>query len=226
MLSFKNRHSNRTYIMAHRGASAYKHENTLEAFQKAIDMGADAIELDVRKTKDNVLLVHHDASFIKYDKPISEMMFSEIREFNKKSDYQVPTLKEVLVLCKDKIALDIELKEIEYEKSIVKLALEYFKSENLLFTSFEKKSLEAIYVIDKNINTGYLFHKPLMLKSIPQFIDFVLPNHGLSKVGYLKKLENLGKPIIIWTVDKQKTKEKYKQRNIFALITNDPIELE
>lgn len=52
----------------------------------------------IRKTIDNVLLVHHDVSLIKYDKPISEMMFSEIREFNKRADYQVPTLKEVLDL--------------------------------------------------------------------------------------------------------------------------------
>ncbi len=226
MLSFKNRNSNRTYIIAHRGASAYKHENTIEAFQKAIDMGADAIELDIRKSKDDVLLVHHDASLSQYEKPISKMIFSEIREFNKKSDYQVPTLKEVLLLCKDKISLDIELKEIGYEKSVVELALQYFMSENILFTSFRKKALEAIHAIDNNINAGYLFHKPLMLKSIPQFVDFVLPNHALCKVGYLNKLKKLSKPIIIWTVDKQKTKEKYKQRNIFALITNDPVELD
>lgn len=48
MLSFKNRHSNRTYIIAHRGASSYAHENSLKAFQKAIDMGTDAIELDTK----------------------------------------------------------------------------------------------------------------------------------------------------------------------------------
>lgn len=226
MLSFKNISSNRTYIIAHRGASAYEHENTLEAFQKAIDMHADAIELDVRRTKDDVLIVHHDAALKNYSKPISEMTLLEIKEFNAQSDYQVPTLEEVLKLCSGNIALDIELKEMGYEKSVVDLALQYYTVENLLFTSFNKYSLDVIHTIDKNLSVGYLFHKPMLLKSIPQFVSFVLPNHALCKVGYLKQLDKLNKPIIIWTVDKQKTKEKYRQKNIFALITNDPSVME
>ena len=222
MLSFKNINQHTTYTIAHRGASVFEYENTLKAFQKAIDLQADAIEFDVRKTKDDVLLVHHNASLKKHTKAISKMSYSEIKEFNASSDYKIPTLEEVLNLCSGKISLDIELKETGYEQSVVELALKFYNIENLLFTSFKKKSLKAINDFDSNISTGFLFHKPIIINSIPLFVDYVLPYSSLCKLGYLKKLEKFGKPIIIWTVDKPTTKEKYMQKNIFAIVTNDP----
>ncbi len=226
MLSFHKKDSAQTYIIAHRGASGFAYENTVEAFKIAIDMQADAIELDIRKTKDDVLVVHHDPSLKNQKKLLAEMNYAEVLECNKNSAYQVPTLEEVLKLCKDKISLDIELKESGYEKQIVDLVLLYFSIENFLFTSFYKHSLEAIQNLDINISSGYLFHKPLLLNSIPKFVDYLLPHKALCKVGYLKKLEKIGKPIIVWTVDKQKAKEKFVKKNLFGIITNDPSRLE
>ncbi len=224
MLSFKERESHKTFIIAHRGASAYEYENTLAAFRKAIDLQADAIELDIRKTKDDVLVVHHDAVLKNQIKPISEMTIGEIKDFNVRADYKVAIFEEVLSLCKDKISLDVELKEKGYEQAVVALALHYYKKENLMFSSFDKKTLQAIRTIDSQLCLGYLFYKPTMLKSIPDYVDFLLPNYTLCKAGYLKKLDTLDKPIIIWTIDKNKTKDKFKKKNIYALITNDPQE--
>ena len=53
----------RPVVIAHRGASHYYHENTMEAFEAAVDMSAEMIEFDVRRTFDGVLVVHHDSDF-------------------------------------------------------------------------------------------------------------------------------------------------------------------
>jgi|GEM_PF-952353 len=85
------------FIVAHRGASAYALENTLDAFQKAIDMGASYIECDIRVSKDNKLVVIHDANLRRVfgiDANVNELTAEQLRQ------YKIPTLEEVLDLIK------------------------------------------------------------------------------------------------------------------------------
>ena len=220
MLSFAKNDMSKSYIIAHRGASAYEHENSLKAFEKAISLQADAIEFDVRKTKDNVLVVHHDRKLIHHDRPISKMLYREVEKFNETAQFNVPRLDEVLQFCQNRISLDVELKETGYEDKVVELALTYFDKENLLFTSFYKKSLKAIKAIDTELLTGYLFHKPIRPKSFSLDVDYLLPHYSLNKFGYFKKLSQLQKPLIVWTVEKNK--QRFNKEYIFGLITNDP----
>ena len=151
-----------------------------------------------------------------------EMIYADIVSYNETSSNKIPTLEETLQLCSGRISLDIELKESGYEESIVALAQQYFKRENLLFTSFNRSSLELLNKFEEKVLTGFLFQKPIRIKSIPKFVDFILPNRTLCKKWYLNKLVNIGKPIIIWTVDKSKLKKRFITENIFGLITNDP----
>ena len=107
-----------TMVIAHRGASALApHENTLEAFQIAIDLKADMVEFDVRKTSDNILIVFHDETID--GRKIGDMTYNRINDIASKEGYRVPTLDEVLELCSGKICLDIELKESGYERRVI-----------------------------------------------------------------------------------------------------------
>lgn len=109
-----------TMVIAHRGASALApHENTLEAFQIAIDLKADMAEFDVRKTSDNILIVFHDGTID--GRKIGDMTYNRINDIASKEGYRVPTLDEVLELCSGKICLDIELKESGYERRVIDL---------------------------------------------------------------------------------------------------------
>ena len=101
-------------VIAHRGASVLARENTLEAFQKAIDLRADMIEFDVRRTQDRHYVIHHDPHIA--GKPLNEMTLREVREIARTLDFHVPELEEVLALTRGKIGLDIELKEEGYEQ--------------------------------------------------------------------------------------------------------------
>ncbi|MBI4882779.1 MAG: glycerophosphodiester phosphodiesterase [Actinobacteria bacterium] len=78
--------------MAHRGASRVERENTVPAFRRAAQLGADAVELDVRRTSDGVLVVHHDVRVARLALPISETVYAELPDY-------VPTLGEALDAC-------------------------------------------------------------------------------------------------------------------------------
>jgi glycerophosphoryl diester phosphodiesterase len=106
------------FIVAHRGASAYALENTLDAFQKAIEMGASYIECDIRVSKDNKLVVIHDANLRRVfgiDANVNELTTEQLKQ------YKIPTLEEVLDLIK-KANKEVAIKQrIEQQIAIAKM---------------------------------------------------------------------------------------------------------
>jgi glycerophosphoryl diester phosphodiesterase len=108
--------SDRPIVVAHRGASVEQPENTIEAFEAAIDAGADAVEFDVRLTTDGVPVVMHDPDVARTTDGhgvVSAMTFEKIRKLG------VPTLKEALACLAGRAAADIELKNEWYEPGYV-----------------------------------------------------------------------------------------------------------
>lgn len=107
-------------ITAHRGYSSAAPENTLPAFQLAIDQGCERAELDVQMTKDGVVMVTHDTSLRRCtgrNVNIYDLTFDEVRKLDagrwfsaKYAGTKIPTLEEVLDLCKGRIQLNIEIK--------------------------------------------------------------------------------------------------------------------
>jgi len=99
--------------IAHRGASNYAPENTIEAFKKAIRLGVDVVEFDVHRTKDNKIIVMHDNKVEKTTNGvglIKNLSFKEIRKFHEPNGELIPTLQEVLDILKNKcISLNYEL---------------------------------------------------------------------------------------------------------------------
>ncbi len=139
-----------TLICGHRGARREARENTLASFQHCIDMGADMIELDVRRTKDEVLIVHHDAC-------AGEMLLSEY-------DYDqiiahhpdIPTLEEVCRICSGKILMDIELKESGYESDVVNTIAFLLTPDQYICSSFDDRVITRIKELSPATKTGLL----------------------------------------------------------------------
>jgi glycerophosphoryl diester phosphodiesterase len=188
LLSFTS-FSQNPIIIAHRGASAYAPENTLAAFEKAIQMSAMVIETDVHQTKDSVVVIMHDLSVDRTTyrkgliKDISSKDFKELiiktRQSNKRSrrKYQVveqlyhpPTLEEAIIAINGRCKLLIELKKgnsyyPNIEKHIVDLISKY-NAQSWISTihSFEKEPLMNIAKRDSSINLQKLivFNLPLV----------------------------------------------------------------
>ena len=115
-------------IIAHRGSSADRPECTLASIQRAIAAGATAVEVDVRTTKDGQLVILHDATLDRTTNGsgrLQEKTLAEVRRLDagswfdpKYRDQRVPTLKEVLVLCRDKIDVLLDLKQQGQEYAV------------------------------------------------------------------------------------------------------------
>lgn len=214
-----------TLIIAHRGFADNCRENTLEAYQKAIDVGADAIELDIRKTRDNVLISFHDEFICK--KQIARLTYAEINDLARSLNFNVPTLEEVLKLVRGKIKLDIELKEKGYEIEIINLVLNYLNIEQFILTSFHFPSLLTTKISFPKIQTGLILANQITkyfnLNKKLNSIDCLVLNLKLLNSDCLKINQKSNKSIIVWTVNTSIDIENLlKNKIISGIITDCP----
>ena len=120
-------------MIAHRGASREAPQNTPAAFEAAIALGADAVELDVRRTADGELVVHHNAS--RRGVPLSMLTYPALVRLSR---HEPPLFDAVVDLCANRIDLDVEIKEPGYEAEVMEVASRRFPRDRLLYTSFEE----------------------------------------------------------------------------------------
>jgi glycerophosphoryl diester phosphodiesterase len=186
-----------TRIVAHRGASHEVPENTLAAFAKAIEIGADMIEFDVRRAPSGALVISHD--------PVREAASG------------LPTLEDTLRLTQGRIQLDVELKEPGCERDAIGLLLQYFPLSDFCITSFLAPTLQATRVIHPGIRTGLIF--ALWGEGVAgSEADFLVPHYRLAA-----KAAKIGKPLFVWTVDDPKrTRKLFQHPLVEAIVTNNP----
>ena len=230
-------------IVAHRGKTAtVKSENTIEAFQKAIEIGIPQIEFDVRMSQDGCLIIYHDRSIrssgeTQAEIDISDLKYHELQSIAKTQGFEVPLFEDVLKFCRDRVALDIEIKEEGYEQQIVDLATEHLKYADFVVKSFNDASVRKIKDLDPQIKAGLLLGKvrgkfPL-LSVLAQFFpeyrifktraDFVSPHFRLLKFGFLWRMKLIDKAVYVWTVNEERRLVKLLRRNdITAIITDKP----
>lgn len=165
-----------TVIVAHRGASRQAPENTMEAFQLAVDAGADAIELDVHLTADGQLAVIHDETLERttdHTGRVADQTMAQIREadagatFSREGDsgfpfadrgLRVPTLAEVLEWLPDSLGLVIEIKARAAANAVVSAVSSHpvLASGRLSVISFDEATIERVRELNAGIRTGYL----------------------------------------------------------------------
>ena len=220
-------------IIAHRGASALAHhENTLEAFKIAIKLKTDYAEFDIRKTKDNQLIVFHDDEI--RGSEISSLTYDKLCSITSKENYRVPLLSEVLELCKGKIKLDIELKESGYEKRVIDMVTKLYRYDEFMMKSFIDKTVKAIHDYDPYIKTGLLLGvKGASLKTrLHEYFpmtriaacnaDFVSPHYKLATPGFIKRMKLYNKPVYVWTVNRARLMGKCIYNNVDGIISDKP----
>lgn len=227
-------------VYAHRGASGYAPENTLEAFRLAMDMGADGFELDVHLSRDGELIVMHDETVDRTTNGTGRIMdktAAELKELDacngmeKYKGAKIPTLAEVFALIQGtKLLINCELKtdNIQYpgiEEKCLKLAEQMGVESQLLYSSFNHYSLMKLKALNPNAPTGALYSnaiyqpwdyvKPLGIENIhPHWGNLYLP--GLIE-GCLKA----GVGINPWTVNEEAVMKLCIHHGI-GVITNYP----
>lgn len=158
--TFRNVNSPVIMIAAHRGAHLEDPENSIAAFRRTIEMGVDIIELDVRCTKDGVLIVMHDKSVDRTTNGkglIKDLTFEEIRQLRLKhkdqlTEEKVPTLEEALLFTKGKIMIDLDIKTEECVDAIMETVNKTGTADQCLFFVGEAKHAKMI----KEKNPAYM----------------------------------------------------------------------
>ncbi len=215
-------------IVAHRGGTEFFHENTMEAFEKAIEIGADYFELDIQKTKDNKIVCFHD--FEIQNKKIADITHDELKNL---SGIDVPLLEEVFKLAKGKINILCEIKAKGYEEEAANIIKKHFNYKDIIVVSFIDEVLLKIHKIDKSIETGLIIGKKKFTKILKDFFMFyriyrcraknLMLSYIYAKLGTAKIAKLLKIKVFVWTVDKPEEILKHmKNKSIYAVITNKP----
>jgi len=225
-------------IIAHRGASRVKRENTLEAFETAVEMGADGIEFDVRRTKDGIFVVHHDASLKGEAVPLSQMAYSEIDKAAIRAGFHLPRLDEVLDIFGRRAVLNIELKEQGYEGDVIPFIRERTDSARIFITSFIDETIRQTKSAWPEVRTGLILgvDPPASIgvrisELLPKDrlsrcgADFAAPHFRLLRFGLMRRMQKAGYPVWVWTVDDPRLARSLADRGAAAIITNWPGEI-
>lgn len=222
-------------IIAHRGGPRLgAHENTIDAFEKAIECGADMIETDIRRTRDGVLVCHHDNHINSIR--IADMNFFEANRMASEKGYAIPLLKDLIAMSTKRIKLDIEIKDVGYELEIIDLIRGTFDYSDFVMKSFNDSTVYAIKEIDPRITVGLLVEKhPFNRRTVDAIsrlsyearmaitgADFLSPEASLVNVALTTRMRLLRKKIFVWTVNGEEEIGRIIDFGVDAIITDEP----
>lgn len=228
------------YICAHRGFSENYPENTMIAFRKAIEAGANGIEFDVQKTKDGVLVIMHDERVDRTTNGtghLKDFTLKELKDLEIAYDgatERVPTLEEYFELVKDlkDFTTNIELKTgVELyegiEEETVEMIRAYGLTDRVIISSFNHRSLQAVKRVAPEIPVGALTECQLV--DGPNYVkragfEFIHPSaYGLTKeIVDAYHAEGIG--VNVWTLNAYPYDiQKLVDMGVDGLIQNDPV---
>lgn len=215
-------------IVGHRGASADFPENTLEAFVGARAQGADWVEFDVRRTRDGVLVVHHDP-VLSDGRVIAESPFSELSKV-------LATLADALVTC-NPMGVNVEIKNSpggpgfdasgDLARQTVREIGQYAAGLDVLVSSFDLPTIDAVREADASIDTGYLVLScdlPLdaVATSVERGHGAINPWDAGLTADVVSRIHDAGLLVNVWTVDDVDRIQELHGWGVDAIITNCP----
>ena len=231
----------KTEIWAHRGASGYAPENTLEAFRKAAEMKADGVELDIQLTKDGELVVIHDERVNRVSDGngyVRDFTYEELRKLDVSrpmpsyGTVHIPTLAQVLEELKPTgMVVNIECKTgiifyPELEEKMVRLVKDMGMTERIWCSSFNHESVLKVQKLCPEMKTGFL-----VSDVIADVADYVKrygvhalhpPVHHMQEEGLLDRCRQKGIAVHIWTVNDKAQMRRFAAAGADAVITNYP----
>lgn len=213
--------------IAHRGASAYEPENTLRSFKRAVEMGADMLELDVRLSRDGHLIVMHDENLDRTTNgigPAREKTLAELKTLDAGGGEKIPTLEEVIGLVKGKTGFVIELKEPGTERGVIELLRENQLIQDVFIVSFHRNFLIKIKEREPQMRTGLILYSSLdPIQAAKECLaDAVAPYHDFVTPEMVEKAHGDNLILITWTVDDRRRAEYLRGIGVDGIVTNKP----
>ena len=218
----------RPLIIAHRGAAADFPEISLDAFSGALQQGADWGELDVRRSKDGVLVVHHDAHLAGGDL-IKDLDSNSLPE-------GVPSLAEAFE-ASESMGVNIEIKHLPGEpdfdevdlvcEAVVGLVRAYRSTDKILVSSFDINAIDRIKETDPLIATGWLVAErsdgiQILDRASSHNHSAINPWDDLVDESLIEEAHSRGLNVNVWTVDDESRILQLSEWGVDGIITNFP----
>jgi len=222
-------------VIAHRGASADAPENTLAAFELAIKEGADWIELDVQETRDGEVVVIHDSDLKKiggsglkvFESSLAELQSVDIGSWKDPSfsDQRVPTLRQVLALCKNRINIVIELKYYGHEERLEERVAELVEAagmqDQIVVMSLSYPGIQKMKSIRPDWKAGLL--ASVSIGDITRLkADFFAVNATFASRPFIKHIQRQNREALVWTINDPISMSAMMSKGVDGIITDKP----
>ena len=211
--------------VGHRGAKAYETENTLESFRKAIELGANAIELDVRISGDSKLIVIHDDNLKKVFGKDVQIKESTLEELKQLTDNRIVTFDEALRFIDRKVEkILVELKETGYERDVLDIIRKEKLEDRVIVVSFHQEALAHVRELDKKIETGLIytkFKKPIEA-ALKLNAQYLVPLYRFVHRRDIVKAHKSNLKVIVWTVNTIIEVQNFIAKDVDGIATDKP----
>ncbi len=233
--------SDKVLVLGHRGYIGKYPENSILAFKKAIEAGADGIELDVWLTKDGKVVVMHDETIDRTSNMSGrqkEMTLEELKRADIGMDEKIPTLKEVFEALPNDALINVELKDREAVGEVARIIKEN-NPERVMISSFDVEALREYRKHDEDTTMGLLIDREEVISLIPQLQKELklwsinIPMEALHLLGFEKTLQaigwarSLGLKVVLWTANDTlfyQNDNLAKLRGLFEVVIANDVE--
>jgi glycerophosphoryl diester phosphodiesterase len=215
--------------IAHRGAPREHPENTLPSFARALELGADGIELDVHATRDGVVVVHHDPvpratcpDRRLAGRAIAELTHDQLRRFSVAPDVGIPTLSDVLTLVGDAATVYVELKGASIERAVVDVIRG--AAARCAVHSFDHAAVARVASLAPDLRRGILFSRrapdPAAAMRAARALD-AWPEWPLTDQAFVTAVHAIGGSVIAWTVNDAAAAARLAWLGVDGICTDD-----
>ncbi len=216
------------FNIAHRGASGYEAENTMEAFEKAIELGCDGIETDVQLSKDGIPVLIHDETV---DRTTTSSGFVKDFTCSELRDMGIPSLEQLMILVRlNHIILNLELKNgivlyKELEEKVITIIKKYHMEQRVILSSFNHESMVKCKQIDASIMTGLLYIENLVHpEKYCKYVgaDALHPNYRVVNKKMVEAAHEQYIKVNVYTVNEEEDIQRMIELEVDMVITNYP----
>jgi glycerophosphoryl diester phosphodiesterase len=225
----------RTQIIAHRGASAAAPENTLAAIEQALNQGTDWVEIDVQESADGEIVVIHDRDLKKIGGVDLEVYSTNLQRLQavdigswfapQYGDQRIPTLTQVLLACRGRAKVLVELKYYGHEQQLERRVVEVIENtgmaQDIVVMSLHYAGIQRMRALRPSWQLG-------LLSSVSAGdlggldLDFYAINAGFVDRHLVRKAHSKGRKVLVWTVNDAIAMSLMMSRGVDGIITDEP----